>query len=134
MRQFIYTSLCTAPCRQADLDDILHQSRHNNALDGLSGLLWVDGDRFLQVLEGSGEAVVAAVARIRCDTRHHAIVVLVDRAIDAREFGAWTMALRYRGETADEFDDRVRALVARKSATVAEQFAPMAPVGRAVWR
>lgn len=122
MRQFLYTSLSTSGCLQVDLDGILLESRHNNALDGLTGLLWVDGDRFLQVLEGSDEAVAAAVERIRGDSRHRDIEVLVDRPTDTREFGAWSMALRYRGESIDDLDERVRALVARTSAAVGGQF------------
>ena len=125
MRQFLYTSVSTSPCRQADLDGILNVSRHNNALDGLSGLLWVDGDRFLQVIEGSDEAVAAAIVRILGDARHHDIQVLVDREIDRCEFGAWTMALRHGGETVDELDERVRSLILRKSVTVGEHFAAL---------
>lgn len=115
MRQIIYVSISTAPGRQADIDSILHQSRNNNALNGVTGLLWVRGDRYLQVLEGSPEAVDFVMSRIVDDPRHSGICVLIERDIERPEFGSWSMALRQGSETVAELDARIGEMVARRS-------------------
>ena len=87
-RQLFYTSR-SAP--GVDVDGILHQSRHNNAVDGITGLLWHDGTHFLQVIEGPEASVAATYARIADDPRHAELTILSDRLIGAREFGYWSM-------------------------------------------
>ena len=111
VRQLIYVSFGFPSGTKVDLEPIYESSRHNNAIDGVSGLLFSDGHRFVQVLEGSDEAVEATMERIRADPRHHRIEVLSDRTRPAREFGHWSMADRRRGERADEFDGRLRGLL-----------------------
>ena len=122
MRQVVYVSTSTSSPRQADIDTILNQSRHNNALESVTGLLWVRQDRFLQVLEGPEEAVTFTFERIVKDARHRDVCVLVDRDLDQREFGSWSMALRHSGETEAELDGRVRELIASKPEAIHAHF------------
>lgn len=113
MRQIVYASLSAPEDSAADLTGILEQSRHNNALDGVTGLLWSDGRRFLQVLEGPEESVGPTFERIRRDPRHHAVDLLSDRHVKDREFGYWSMAFRRPDEPADDFDARLRQQLER---------------------
>jgi hypothetical protein len=122
MRQILYESVRTTPDRRSEVHEILEQSRHNNALDGVTGLLWADGDRFMQIIEGPDDSVAAAYERIERDPRHHDLRLLIDRAVDTREFGAWSMALRTAGETRDEFDERIGQLVAPRSVAISDYF------------
>lgn len=115
MRQILYVSKSTALLGQSALDAILLRSRHNNALDGVTGLLWSDGERFVQVIEGDERAVGDAMDRIRADDRHQDIAVLRDRQIVERQFGDWTMALRRSGAAADQYDERIRRALAEAS-------------------
>lgn len=87
-RQIFYTSR-SAP--GVDVDQILQQSRHNNAVDGITGLLWHDGTHFLQVIEGPELSVASTYARIMGDTRHTELAILSDRSVSTREFGYWSM-------------------------------------------
>lgn len=87
-RQLFYTSR-SAP--GVDVDCILQQSRHNNAVDGITGLLWHDGSHFLQVIEGPESSVAATYARIANDPRHSELTILSDRSLGTREFGYWSM-------------------------------------------
>jgi len=87
-RQLFYTSR-SAP--GVDVDLILQQSRHNNAVDGITGLLWHDGTHFVQVIEGPDSSVASTYARIAGDPRHSELAILSDRTIDKREFGYWSM-------------------------------------------
>lgn len=107
IRQLIYQSRATGP---VDADGILQASRHNNALDGITGLLWFDGTHFVQVLEGPEESVRTAYERIAADPRHEALELLSDRRLDKAEFGYWSMELGDRIDTKDE----VRARLTRR--------------------
>ncbi len=121
MRQLLYVSSSVAS-HPADLDVILEQSRHNNALDGITGMLYSDGTRFLQVLEGFEEVVTPTFERIRADPRHRAIVILSDRTVEQREFGTWAMAYRAKGESTDSFDAKLRLMLADASPSVQGTF------------
>ena len=99
MLQIMYIS--TGTCAPHEIAQILTVSRANNRRDSITGLLYADGRRFLQVLEGPEEAVERAFARIGADSRHRAVVVLSRRAIEAREFGEWAMAHRTPGLESD---------------------------------
>lgn len=91
---------------------ILEQSRRNNRFDNITGLLYDDGVRFLQVLEGPHDKVDAAIERIRHDPRHRAVVILSRRDIEAREFGEWAMATVGDGHDANTVIAQVDKLVA----------------------
>jgi len=96
MLQLVYISSAKgAP----DLGTILAKSRRNNGRDSITGLLYSDDVRFMQVLEGPEDKVEAAFARIQQDSRHRGLVVLSPRLVDAREFGSWEMA--HRAPSAD---------------------------------
>ncbi|RYD62298.1 MAG: BLUF domain-containing protein [Sphingomonadales bacterium] len=130
MLQLVYVS--SANRREAiDPANILATSRRNNLRDGITGMLYSDGARFLQVLEGPELKVEAAYARIEADPRHRAIVILSRRTIDAREFGEWEMAHHIPGSDADAFVDRVKALAAGASSNVRATFEGFARVRRA---
>lgn len=125
MRQILYISTSTLPGDEASLNGILEQSRHNNAIDGVTGLLWADGVRFMQVIEGPEESVAMTWARIQADPRHHDITALHDKVTNVREFGYWTMAYRHSSNAFDEHDAKLRRLVAHASPTVGEAFLAM---------
>ncbi|MES2753735.1 MAG: BLUF domain-containing protein [Pseudomonadota bacterium] len=91
MRQILYVSDSRIGRDEAALDRIMERSRRNNALDGITGLLWSDGRRFAQVIEGGDEAIAAVLARIAADDRHVNLRIVQDMPIYARAFGDWSM-------------------------------------------
>ena len=105
-----------------DLTGLLLEAQQLNAIDGITGLLYADGHRFLQVLEGPEESVGLTYARIVADPRHTGIVTEVDRLIAAREFGDWTMADRSNRRERDIFDIRMRAALTEASAETRSWF------------
>ncbi len=125
IRQILYVSQSTIPGDSADLAGILLQSRHNNALDGVTGLLWSDGERFLQIFEGPEESVCATFARIANDDRHCEMRIILDRLIEAREFSDWTMAHRRADEPADIYDAKVRRLLSKAAPPIKDAFFSM---------
>jgi hypothetical protein len=119
MLQLVYIS---SVARTADLASILAVSRINNRRDGISGLLYCDGVRFLQALEGPTLAVETAYARIKQDPRHNALVILSRREVATREFGDWAMAERRVGEEGDQFCARIDRLLANTGPNVRATF------------
>lgn len=73
------------------LRDILSASRRNNAEHGVTGYLIFDGETFLQVLEGSPEAVTTTFNRIKADPRHRRLTTLSSRTASHRLFPNWAM-------------------------------------------
>ena len=129
MRQILYVSLSTVPGDKADLANILEQSRHNNALDGITGLLWSDGESFLQVFEGPKASVALTFDRILADSRHHSLKTLSDRLITEREFGTWNMAHRRAGDAPDAYDAQMRRWLSRASEPLRAQYSSLIATG-----
>ncbi|HEX8414964.1 MAG TPA: BLUF domain-containing protein, partial [Sphingomicrobium sp.] len=88
-----YTSLASLDLDAADLAAIHSRARDLNALDGISGLLVFNGNRFLQIVEGSEQAVDDLVERLRRDRRHTGVEIRDERKIEKRAFPNWSMEL-----------------------------------------
>ncbi len=130
MLQLVYISTARGQIMAADIQRILGVSRRNNGRDGVTGLLFFDGVRFLQALEGDPDIVTTTYERIRADARHSGVVVLSRREVDRREFGQWAMASRTALEGESEMLDRVAALVAEASPAVQATFTSFAEIRR----
>jgi hypothetical protein len=130
MLQLVYVSSVRPGAQDVDTAKILATSRANNARDSITGLLYSDGTRFLQALEGPADKVQAAYTRIKADPRHRAVVMLSERQIEAREFGDWAMAHKTPGSDEQAFIDRVSALSATASPNVRATFESFAQVRR----
>ncbi len=131
MPQLLYISSSDPRGVPIDLAALLAQSQRNNARAGVSGLLYSDARRFLQVLEGAADQVEAIFARIQVDPRHRALVLLSRRGIAAREFGDWSMAMRQPGDSHDAFAKRVEAMLVDAAPSVRGTFAGLIDVRRA---
>jgi Sensors of blue-light using FAD len=93
LKTLTYTSRARLDLSDEDLAAIHQTARHFNALDGISGLLLFDGSRFLQIVEGSEDAIDNLVERLRMDPRHSAFEVRDERYVDQRSFPDWSMEL-----------------------------------------
>ena len=87
----LYASRPSPPFDGKVLDRILDQSRANNPRLGVTGLLCVADNLFLQVLEGGRDAVCERFNAIVRDDRHDHLRLLVFEEIGERRFGNWTM-------------------------------------------
>lgn len=130
MRQLLYVST-KSPDASVSVGNILITSRRNNDAVGVTGLLYTDGTRFLQVLEGERPTVDATFDRIKADFRHQAIVILSDREVTRREFGNWAMAHRLLTESADSLDQKLRRLLEHASPSVRATFTGLIAARRA---
>lgn len=128
MIQLLYISTARG---RPEVGDVLATSRRNNGRDDITGLLYADGVRFLQVLEGPELPVRRAFARIASDPRHRSLVILSERAIDTREFGDWAMAEKRPGTDADDLIARVADLTANAAPAVRATFDSFVSLRRA---
>ncbi len=93
LKTLTYTSRARLDLGDEDLAAIHETARHLNALDGISGLLLFDGSRFLQIVEGSEDAIDNLVERLRMDPRHSAFEVRDERPVERRSFEGWSMEM-----------------------------------------
>ncbi len=86
----LYASRASAPLGPM-VDSILEQSRRNNLRLGITGMLCVSDDIFIQVLEGGRDEVCELFNTIVRDPRHSQVRILVFEEISERRFANWTM-------------------------------------------
>ncbi len=87
----LYASRAAAPLTDAAIDSILEQSRRNNPKQGITGMLCVAEDIFIQLLEGGRDEVCELFNTIVRDPRNQQVRILVFEEITERRFGNWTM-------------------------------------------
>lgn len=98
LTQLIYVSTAEIELDHAALSDILSSCVRHNQQNQITGMLVYWRGNFMQVLEGSADAVDETYQRICKDTRHHGLILLERSEIEAREFSAWHMGFRRLGD------------------------------------
>jgi hypothetical protein len=113
LSRLIYKSTATAEViSNRTLRDIEEQASAANTEKGITGLLVLTGNIFLQVLEGAPRDVTALFGNIIGDKRHRDVELVTFQPIGVRCFDEWSM------RTVDLYDlpgDR-RGLMAAKYA------------------
>jgi hypothetical protein len=94
MLQLAYVSSAKSPFSEAQLVALLTKSRANNEAAGVTGLLLYRDGNFIQAIEGEREAVTALHRKIATDPRHHGLITMYTREVEAREFAQWSMGFR----------------------------------------
>ena len=91
--RLLYASRAAKAIDPEELDAILRQAKANNQKHGITGVLCLcrNGGVFLQVLEGSRDAVNALYARLLRDSRHGELLLLNYEEICERRFAGWYM-------------------------------------------
>lgn len=91
MYQLIYISTATINFKQPQLLSLLLEARSRNARLGVTGMLLFCEGNFIQVLEGSKEAVDEVFVSIKEDARHTGIIVVNETPVFNRSFAEWSM-------------------------------------------
>lgn len=76
------------------LASILAAGRRNNPVDGVSGVLIVDDDLFVQVLEGPKSALTKTFRKIAMDPRHKDVVLAGMVEAGSRLYEGWNVCVR----------------------------------------
>lgn len=89
-----YISTASKRFDSSELRAMLMESNARNKAAGITGMLLYKDGQFMQVLEGTADAVTETFSRINRDPRHHNIIVLLQGAVQERRFPGWSMAFR----------------------------------------
>ena len=93
LERLVYGSTATGHTDNLlNMATILAESGRNNARDGLTGALAAHENRYIQVIEGSPQALDGLLRRLATDNRHRDIVIFGRSPVDRRVFGDWGMA------------------------------------------
>ncbi len=94
MFSLLYVSSATHLFSDAELVELLDQSREKNARLGITGMLLYKDGNFMQALEGPEGAVLELYSTIQDDARHHHVLELLRRQVEEREFASWSMGFQ----------------------------------------
>ena len=89
--QLIYVSAALKLFAPAELRELLRLARIKNQRLDVTGMLLYHQGSFLQVLEGPAAAVNPLLETIEADQRHHKLMLLLRREVEARNFADWKM-------------------------------------------
>ena len=92
--RLIYLSKPVKPFTDSDFDDIESKSVEANNARDVTGLLIVNDDRILQILEGRETAVRELYAKIEADERHHVTKLASVVEDEERLLLTWNMVVR----------------------------------------
>ena len=92
--RLIYKSIATAEVVSNEtLRDLENKAGENNVAKGITGLLVLTGNVFLQVLEGAPVDVTELFGQISSDKRHRRLELITFEPAAARLFDEWGMRL-----------------------------------------
>ncbi|WP_047043659.1 BLUF domain-containing protein [Vibrio mexicanus] len=101
--RLIYASTITSHNDPGIIENILESARRFNPANDLTGILYFNGDYFLQCIEGSRQAVNNVYTCILKDARHHTAVILDYSEISERTFSDWSMGYVPTSRTYNEY-------------------------------
>lgn len=76
----------------SEIEALVLQSQKNNLTHNITGLLFFDNHRFIQIIEGPDEAIRDLYTTLETDKRHQDVTLLHKIGISQRSFGNWDMA------------------------------------------
>ena len=92
--QLIYASkLNRDNMSEGSVAKIAESSAANNKVKNITGVLYSDGEHFLQTMEGGRTAVSQLFSKISQDKRHENVTILRFQDIFVRDFNDWSMKL-----------------------------------------
>ena len=89
--RLLYTSQARSDLTEAEVLNILHQSREHNEKSRITGILCYSKRDFIQVLEGPEKNVMNLYTKIIDDERHQRCKLVSIDLTDTRIFERWSM-------------------------------------------
>ncbi len=115
LKRIEYYSQAATGVEMANMGEIANALTKRNRALGVTGWLNFDGRCFFQCLEGEVKTINALYRDILTDPRHHDIVTLTNRPIDARHFQDWSMNFSATGGPDDDLDGLAHEDLAREN-------------------
>lgn len=88
----VYFSRIHKKMDKRELSNILHFSRHNNGKNHITGVLFMDKNYFVQLIEGDRTDVSNLMFTIAKDNRHFGMTLVGFEDVSGRLFSEWEMA------------------------------------------
>lgn len=98
----VYVSSAKRDMPEAELAELLHNSRQNNEKVGITGLLLYKDGNFMQAIEGPREAVLHLARKVETDARHRGMIILTQKPSKERNFADWSMAFQNLDQLPEE--------------------------------
>ena len=95
MIELIYKSQANYGFDKPMIEDLLTQARESNAQNDITGMLFFDGEYFVQLLEGPLEKIEPLYDVICNDKRHSDIKQIYSGGIRRRSFNEWHMGYEF---------------------------------------
>ncbi len=92
--QLIYVSDRKSTCTEKDIEKILDSSKKNNPGLGVTGVLFYNEKKFLQLVEGEYKIIMETYDKIKTDPRHERCIMLTCSPIKEKSFTSWNMGLK----------------------------------------
>ena len=127
MRQVLYGSVIANAATKLDLEALVVQARSRNKALCATGIIWSDGWRIVQVIEGPDTAIERLFTSIQNDTRHKIINTILYKSIVERQFGIWPLAYRTANNISDGYDAKAYEYIMASSYDVRRLFIRQIP-------
>jgi len=105
MIELIYHSRARFVFDQGMIDQILDSARVRNAAENITGVLFFDGQNFIQILEGPEKEVEMIYTKIAKDKRHENVEQVYRGKIFNRSFEDWSMGYKFVSPLTDQAHD-----------------------------
>jgi len=93
--ELIYHSQASCGFDEKMIDALLRQARDNNSKSDITGMLFFDGEFFVQILEGDEVAIDTLYTIIGADARHDNVQKIYQGSIKERSFQDWSMGYEF---------------------------------------
>jgi hypothetical protein len=90
----LYVSESSQFWDRKSLKNLIEQSIEHNRKKGITGMLVYVQNRFIQILEGEKENVIALYEKIKQDQRHNNIHLILTGYLQNRNFDDWQMGFK----------------------------------------
>jgi len=91
LRAIGYVSQAAQPWHRASVDDMVERAATFNRMGGVTGVLFFDGARYLQYIEGPEDGVEVVYSRIQSSPLHSDMMELARGTIGRRLMPYWSM-------------------------------------------
>lgn len=92
LTRLTYASRASANLDEREFKMILAKAQKNNALAGITGMLYFNKQFFLQTIEGPRSLINNLLNKLVSDNRHYDLQIIEATEIQQREWGAWAMS------------------------------------------
>lgn len=93
MKAIMYKSIPSEGIEKNKFQELLQNSQERNQLHHITGYIFLSRTKIVQLIEGDDTTIDALYNRIKNDTRHVEVSIILDKQIEKRTMMNWNMAV-----------------------------------------